>query len=334
VSRLFVGVVVVVSCLCAGSTCQPRLRRRPPGPPAPLIFTMPDRPVCDGSYDDAAEVAVVDDAGLTEISGLATSLQNPDLAWAIADAGNAAAVYGVSLSTGKTRLTLALPVDNVDDEDIAVGPCPDLSGPCVFVGDTGDNDGDRDHVVVYAFPEPVLDEGSPGTADVEAVFVLPLAFPGGAAVDVEAFAVLPDASAQVLIEKAVADEARVFAARAPWTLALDDDTPPQLLEQTGVVSLVDVGDGPDDRVVSGAAAHWSGTRLLLRARGGLVEFTGDGPAALLDPSTTTLRAVLPSPAGEGGRGEAVSYDEAGTGVFSVAEADVDAVPVLHRSACR
>lgn len=323
-------VVVSVAAISGGATCPRASMRLPITPPTPTLFTMPDRPICDGAYDAAVDVALVADLGLKEVSGFAQGVANEGVAWAVADAGNAASVYGVSTTTGETRLVVELPVDNVDFEDIAVGPCPDLAGPCVYVADTGDNDLSRDHVVVYAFPEPVVaDDAAAGTTALDAVWILPMKFPNDESVDVEAVAVLPDASAILLFEKTLGTEARIFAAKAPWTLAVDDETPPAVLENSGTV---DTGSGDDD-LITGASAHWSGKRLLLRTKTQIVEFTADGPAGFLDLSSSTPRQELPSPDGEGGRGEAVSYAANGVDVVTVAEADLDAVPVLHKSAC-
>ena len=331
-----VVVVVVVCVVGGGATCRGPVTRRPPTVIVPDPWVMPDAAVCDGDYGAAVDVVLVGDAVLREISGLAQSVQNHDVMWAIADAGNAAAVYGVSSSTGETRLTVVLPVDNVDFEDVAVGPCPDASGPCVYVGDTGDNDTDRDHVVVYAFPEPVVADDAPaGSTALDAVWALPMAFPNGASINVEGFVVAKDASAIVLFEKTATGDARIFAERAPWGLAVDDEAAPVELERTGTVPSSLLGDlvAADDNVITGAAAHWSGRRLLLRTPTHIVEFDVDGPAGLLDLSTATVRALLPSPSGEGARGEAVSYDDSGAAVISVAEGDADRAPVLHRSGC-
>ncbi len=327
------GIVAFVVA-SAGAACPKRIIRTPSGPPPPNLFAMPDRPVCDGAYDDAVDVAAVSDAGLLEISGIAASVNNADVAYAIADAGNASAVYALSLSTGATRLVLDLPIDNVDFEDIAVAPCPDLSGPCVYIADTGDNDNVRDHVAVYAFAEPVIAADAPaGSAVVDTVYALLLAYPDGESVDVEAVAVLPDASAILLFEKTTAPltsaGARIFAAKAPWSLASAEDNPPAIVVQSGTV---DTGSGADD-VITGAAAHWSGQRLLLRTATKIIEFTGETPADFLDLSSSNPRQELPSPAGEDNRGEAVCYDEAGVDVVSVAEAADNTAPVVHRSAC-
>lgn len=333
-----VVVVVVASLLLpllAGSTCQRGPVRNPRPEPVPTLFIMPGRPVCDGTAAAAVDVAVVTEPGLHEVSGAASSLLSPGVLWMLADAGNDPAVYAVSSTTGVVLLTVMLPIDNVDFEDAGVGPCPDLSGPCVYVADTGDNDGVRERVVVYVFPEPVLLDDTPvGVVTLEALWRLPLRFPDGESVDVEALAVFPDASALVLFEKTSDRSARVFAARAPWQPESADDATPQLLEETGRVEVpVDAGAPDDDRRITGAAMHWSGTRLLLRFDGGFVEYAGDA-VQVLDPRLMTQRQAWPEPDNEP-RGEAVTWANDGVTVLSIGEAvAVDEVPVLHRSDCQ
>ena len=326
--------LAITAVLLGGATCQRGPRPPPPALPPTPLFNMPTRPVCEGENAAAVDVAAVFEPGLREVSGIAASLLNEDLVWMLADAGNDPAVYAVSSSTGATRLRVDLPVPNVDFEDLALGPCPDLSQPCLFVSDTGDNDGSRATVVVYAFPEPVLDAVAPpdGAVSLEALWVMPMAFPAGERVDVEALAVFPDASALLLIEKTTSPTARVFAYRAPWSSTINGfDTPPRTLEQTGTITVP--ADGKKrERRVTGAALHWSGTRLLVRFTGGVVEYAAGDPVAFLDPQALGARQVLDSPPGED-QGEAITYSVDGTAVFSIAEALKGESPVLHLSPC-
>jgi hypothetical protein len=53
----------------------------------------------------------------------------------------------------------------VDDwEDIAVGRCP--QGSCLYVGDIGDNNGNRKQITLYRVPEPAEDETRTRPAEV------------------------------------------------------------------------------------------------------------------------------------------------------------------------
>jgi hypothetical protein len=355
------AATLALAMTTTAATCAGPVTTSPVMPLDVRVFTMPARPVCDDAQGPAVDVAAIAPPALREVSGVAASPQNPRALWLVADSGNPAVVTAVSVDDGQPLLEVALPVDNVDWEDVAVGPCPDLGGPCVFVADTGHKDGDRAGVVVYAFPEPRLDDpalpvagrtadGAP-RVDLDVVWAMPMTLPAGdtdddgRAVDLEAIAVLPDATALLLFEKTKAASARVYAYRAPWTPLLARQSPAAIdavgrpLERTGIVTLpVDVfgaATRPKDRRITGASLHWSGTRLLLRTTGGVVEFAVDDPAALFDPSGLVPVRVWPSPPDEE-QGEAVAWDADGTGVWTIAEARRDArqaLPVLHRSVC-
>jgi len=324
------AVVAVVAVVAFGGAACPTVRRPPL--PVPLPFAMPDRPTCDGGYDDAVAVAAVQDPALREVSGLAASLQNPQILWAVADAGNAAAVFAVSSTSGAVRLRIDLPVANVDFEEVTVGPCPDLTGPCVYVGDVGDNDLVRTAIAVYAFAEPVIEADSAGTLRLDSVWQLPLQFPDEESVDVEAFVVGNDAQAMLFFEKTLRGEARIFAARSPWTVATNTESEPALLEEVG--SVAPPAADPGDRTIAGAALHWSGRRLLLRFKAGLAEYEGASAADFFDLASSTPLTTKPAPANEGGRGEALGWSESGTDLFSIAEADNGELPVLQRMNCR
>ena len=82
--------------------------------------------------------------------------------------------------TGRVRLTGA----KVEDwEAIALGPCP--AGSCIYVGDIGDNEAERDRITVYRVPEP---EDAIASATAEAIDA---SYPEGPH-DAEALLVTPD----------------------------------------------------------------------------------------------------------------------------------------------
>lgn len=343
--RLLPVVAVVGLALC-GFSCE-RVRRSTPvvRVGAPALFAMPPRPVCEGTAATAVDVAAVD-GDLREVSGIASSQVNVGLAWMLTDAGNTAAISGVSVDDGTTRIVVGLPVDNIDFEDVAVGPCPDLSGPCVFVADTGDNAAERAFVNVYAFPEPELATLKPAESglarvDLTAVWTMPLVYPDNARPDVEAIAVLPDATALILFEKIEGETARIFTYRAPWTTLTPEDgadnDAARTVELTGSITVPASVGSDEDRRITGASMHWSGTRLLLRTTGAILEYAAADPSGFFDLAGRAPRQQVVSPEGEK-QGEAITHDEAGTGWLSISEvkkkrAKAGETPVLHKLAC-
>lgn len=87
-----------------------------------------------------------------ESSGLARGIARPDLFWTHNDSGNEAVLFGIDASGAMVARVAIDGATNIDWEDIEAGPCGDAS--CLYIADTGDNDGDRESVLVYVVPEP------------------------------------------------------------------------------------------------------------------------------------------------------------------------------------
>jgi hypothetical protein len=100
---------------------------------------------------------------LRETSGIAVSRQNPDVVWLHND-GEASHLFAVS-TTGRVAAQVRLPRGIEDLEDIAIAPAADEQHDELFLGDVGDNDGDRREVRVYCFAEPKLGAKSELIAD-------------------------------------------------------------------------------------------------------------------------------------------------------------------------
>lgn len=98
-------------------------------------------------------VTTVQDARITESSGLAASSTRADVVWTVNDSGSSAVVYGVSLRTGRTvaRLTLA-GTQARDWEAMTAARVGNRS--LLWIGDVGDNRAVRKSVVLRLVREP------------------------------------------------------------------------------------------------------------------------------------------------------------------------------------
>jgi hypothetical protein len=120
---------------------------------------------CSGSFKEEADffefnkaikLAELHNEKLSEVSGLAASIRNPNLLWTHNDSGNEPEVYLINDSLS-IKLTCRLAgIENRDWEDIAVGPGPDAGTTYVYVGDIGDNVGRYNFKMIYRFEEPDL----------------------------------------------------------------------------------------------------------------------------------------------------------------------------------
>ena len=120
-------------------------------------------------YLPGVQVATITDPQVTESSGLAASQVTPGVVWTMNDSGGPATVFAIDAATGVTRAAVVLEqpspipgVEQVDWEDLAVGPGPDGT-PHVHVGDIGDNLSGRPFVHLLVFPEPDLSAVADGT---------------------------------------------------------------------------------------------------------------------------------------------------------------------------
>lgn len=145
-------------------------------------------------------VSRMTDERILESSGLAYSVKYPNLAYTMNDSKNRAAVYAVQISTGRVVGQVDLEdFDLKDPESIAV----DRQGR-LWLGDLGDNDGDRDDASILVFDEP----GS-GTNEPRTVQRFPVEFQDGQE-NVEAMMIYPSTRQVFLINKTESGAGTLF----------------------------------------------------------------------------------------------------------------------------
>jgi hypothetical protein len=320
-----VALLSTLSCVVLAA-CVPKPRPIPPVEPS-RIFRMNPVAQCNGSIDAPTTVGTLEDDELVEQSGIVASPTHPGVLWVHND-GDDARLFAMT-TTGASLGTLALNIEADDLEDLAAAPCPDLLAACLYICDCGDNEGERDELVVYAVLEPDVAPDRPLLANSAAqqVWRFPLGVPEGPA-NVEAFVVTPDATAIILYEKE-REAARVMRLPAPWTPDVRNEL--QLAARMTAPGPLAGGFG----VITGAAMHPSGERLLLRTYVGAYEAivdptSGLGAAAVdADDFTELFGSLADEP-----QAEAISYDEAGTGIWTVSE-HPDRLPnqPLHHALC-
>jgi hypothetical protein len=296
-----------------------------PAPRGPT-FTIVPKPVCLKGYDAPSVAAKLGQPALLEASGIVASPTHDGVLWIHNDSGDSARIFAVS-TNGDALGEIALPdVDARDFEDIAAGPCPDLSGPCLYVADTGDNKLKRDALAVYAIAEPDVAPDRPLPEGATAAFVWRFPIVASPPANIEAFIVLPDAAAMVFYEKSETD-ARAFSYPAPWR-------PGELFTLQEAARFDPPGlDMPLGHLVTGADLHPSGTRLLLRTYSGVYEAKLDGVSPA-DVDALVFEEVFVGPLDEP-QGEAVAYDARGTGIFTVSESPSgEPGQPLHHARCR
>ena len=288
-------------------------------------------PICEGTYARALDMGPLTDTELVEASGLAASRQSPGVLWSHNDSGDSARLFALR-DDGQALARLVLPgVQAIDFEDLALGPCPaGQSTSCLWIADTGNNLDARVEVTVYATPEPEVGLSQDFVElEASAIWRFPVTFPGvppGAPIDIEAMMMASDGQRLYFLEKNNEDRARIFQHPGPLT-------PDQSRELLLVGDFATPGLAIDyGRAITAADMHPSGERMLLRVYTAIYEYRfppGQGVADLdmIDP-VLVAAGPLTEP-----QGEAVAYDAAGSGVFSVSE-DPDLIgQQVHFFAC-
>ncbi len=321
-----VACVVMASSLAAA--CAVRLGAKPETAQGSSFFAVPAKPVCTSGYrniDDVDDVALP--SALISSAGLVASVRQADVWYAIANDPNGASVV-VFANDGASLGGLRLPgVTTTDVQDIAIGPCPDLQGPCIYLADTGNSALDRERLAVLAFAEPVIDAGAAiGAVDVKTqiwrFFVVAPEPPVSSA----ALVVMPNGNAMVLLEAVANDaserDARILTLRAPWLPEADN-----VAEATGTVRL--------PGVITGADLHPTATRMLLRTTRGVWEaaFDLDRFESPLQIDSSRLVELMTEPTWQQPGGGAVAYDGTGLDVVTLSDSNAGAGLRLGRAAC-
>lgn len=154
-----------------------------------------------GAPLEVRRLAEIRDPRLRESSGVAVSTNHPGVIWTHNDSGDGPYLYATD-TTGRVLVVFEVRgARNRDWEALTAGPCP--AGPwqdltCLYIGDIGDNGEAREHVVIYAVPEPEPHEarGGPPTATT-AARALRLRYADRPR-DAEALVALPDRSLTVI----------------------------------------------------------------------------------------------------------------------------------------
>lgn len=235
-------------------------------------------------------VAVLPPA-LHESSGLGASRRHRGTFWSHNDSGGGPVVYAIDSAgrqIGRARVDGA---HNRDWEALAVGPCP--SGDCLYIADTGDNDGRRDDPAIYRVPEP----GPTDTVTAPAER-FPIRFPDGRP-DAEAVYVLPDGAVHI-VTKGRRTPITLYRYPGPLragetvellrVMSLSDEPAPLPFQVTGAAATPDGGIvairtytavqlyrvGWRGRLRALVAAPGVDVQPLAEAQGEAVAFAGDG----------------------------------------------------------
>lgn len=274
-SRTTVAAFATLTCLASGG-CEPGAGASADAPDETCRVVQMPQPL---------------GGDLGESSGVALGGAGPDRLWSHNDSGDEPVLYAVRPDGSLLGAMDVAGAEHEDWEDIASGRCDGAT--CLYIGDFGDNEGERADASIYRVREPEPDAGeSPPARRFRFVY------PGGPR-DAEAMFVLPGERVFVITK---GRNSNVAVYRYPGALR-DQET----VELEHVVDLTREEAELADQV-TGAAATPDGRWIAVRSYANLYLFRPD--RLLESPTPTPDRIFDLSPLRES-QGEAVAITEAG-----------------------
>ncbi len=250
----------------------------------------------------------VSDDLLDEVSGLVASRKNPSALWVHNDSGHPSELYLIS-AQGQLLATYWLAdAENVDWEDMAIGPGPEEGETYLYVGDIGDNVAMYDERYVHRFIEPVYHPASAAVIDTITHYDRLGFFYREGSVDAETLLLDPTTQDLFVLTKEMS-EIRVYQFRYP-------PTPPFRQPAELVATLPFDGANLLDRLVGGDISP-DGKEVLLKTYGHVLywhraDTTISLPALLQLPADTLPYVVEP-------QGEAIGFAADGSGYYTLSE---------------
>lgn len=296
--KFFFVTIIAVFCIFSlncGVSSGEREAAGPDSPGTPFL----DKPVITGALESG---------DLNESSGLAASRCQPGVFWTHNDSGGGPYIFAIDKSgrhLGVWRVSNAV---NVDWEDIAA--YKDSEGKCfLYIGDIGDNSRRRKFLSVYRISEPNaagMENTSPATAPAtQSPEIIRFRYPD-VPHDSEALLVNPLSGAVYLITKRIDGPAEIYKIPSAFPA---EDVP--VAEKAGEISLPAVPNG----LVTGGDISPDGRRVVL------CDYLAGYLLVLENDDFDSIRGVTPLrfDLGERAIGEALAFNDSGTGVLATSE---------------
>lgn len=262
-------------------------------------------------YADAAALGPLQNANLTQASGLAFSRRAEGLMWSHNDSGDMNRIFLIGTHGANRGVFRILGSGNRDWEDMAIGDGPEPGVPYLYIGDFGDNNKVYSEIYIYRFAEP-----DPATADTslqwrdvgpEGVDQITLKYPDGPR-DAESLLLDPLTLDLYIVTKSDFP-ARIYRLEYPY-----EHGESYVLELYGTLPVT---------LLTGGAISADGTKILLKTKERTWLWTRTAEESLAD---AFLRApdrmpYLPEP-----QGEAIAFSTGDYSYFTLSERGASSLP--------
>lgn len=248
---------------------------------------------------------------VTEASGLANSIANQKYVWTHEDSGADAEVILLSKSGAQVVVRYKLKdAQNIDWEDMAIGPGPQQGVNYLYLADIGDNDARRNDLVIYRIQEPIYSPADSGTTvEINILESVSIAYPEEPR-DAEALMVDP-LTKEIYIVSKREDSVQLFELAYPQNWGGSD-------------TLRLMGTFPFTGITA-ADVSADGNRVLLKSYSGIFYWKKDKDESLAHLLSRKPLRVTYDPIEF--QGEAICWD--GNSFFTLSEKVAGVVPRLY-----
>lgn len=246
--------------------------------------------------------ASVIDKNLQEISGLVTGRKNPEMVYFVEDRSNKNEVYLFSHFGEKFGKIMLDGVENIDWEDIAIGPGHEEGEQYIYVADIGDNGAIRDNIRIIRFIEPQIEDFENDELAIQDFDIITLKYPDGAR-DAETLLLDPKTLDLIIITKREV-VARVYQIKYPYSTSETNE-------------LTFVGLLPMKRLLGGDVDA-TGNQILLKNKSTVYYWSNNNGSVLntLFKSAPVSVYYIPEP-----QGESIGFTADGEGYLTISETE-------------
>ena len=266
------------------------------------------------AFGRAQEQAQIQIPQLDEASGLVNSRSNPIYFWSHNDSGGDPQFFLFTQTGADSSRLILNGAQNVDWEDMAIGPGPVDQVNYLYAADIGDNRAVRANCVIYRVPEPDLTVADiPATYTVNATDYETITYRyADGARDAEALFVDPATRDIYIVTKR---EPSVIVYRLPYPQSLSSEN---VAERVAVIPFT---------FVTAADLSADGTELLLKNYENVYYWKRSATESIQEMlSKTPLRLNYTREP----QGEAIAWDSSHNAYYTISEANGSSPVVLFR----
>lgn len=264
------------------------------------------------AYRSATKVAELRDSAVKESSGIVASRSTPGMYWTHNDSGDGPFIYAFDTGGQRRGVWRVAGAQARDWEDIAAGPGPQSGTTYLYIGDIGNNSGNRSEIVVYRLPEPQVTSADAASTKAqprltEPVEAIRLRYPHEKH-DAKTLLVHPEMGTLYIVTKETFQNPEVYGAAPPFNLET-----PTILALLGELDVPSLFGG----LITGGDISPDGHRIALCDYTQAYELVL--PEGSADFNNIWKQPLTPINIGNRKQGEAIAYRIDGEALLATSE---------------